>query len=303
MRKKLIIIGKGSIGNQHYRRLLLSFGEENIYHIGAREFLSHNFSNYFDFGIIASPASMHIEHFEKLREICNKILIEKPLSNKLVSKEFIEQIDKKDSYYVGYCMRFNPVITKLKDFLTKKVVGEVFNANFSVGSNLKNWRNIEYKKSVSANKKLGGGVLLELSHEIDLINLLFGEVTVRHANIRNTGTLSINVEEIADIIFTTVENQIIYLHQDFLSSPPHRNIEIFGEKGSIFCDLISKKIKLKYSDDKESKNLDFSKDADMYDEMFDNFFSTKLNNGLATLNDGCEVLDIINSVRILSSEN
>ena len=39
---------------------------------------------------------------------------------------------------------------------------------------LPNWRNnINYKNSNSAKKKLGGGVALELSHEIDLANYLF----------------------------------------------------------------------------------------------------------------------------------
>ena len=48
--------------------------------------------------------------------------------------------------------------------------------SINCSSFLPSWRkNIDYQSSVSAKKSLGGGVLLELSHEIDYLIWLIGK--------------------------------------------------------------------------------------------------------------------------------
>ena len=55
----------------------------------------------------------------------------------------------------------------------------------------------DYMKSVSASEKLGGGVLLELSHEIDFVNYLFGPIDIKYASVSQSGLLKIDVEDIS----------------------------------------------------------------------------------------------------------
>ena len=62
------------------------------------------------------------------------------------------------------------------------------------------WRpNSDYTKSVSAIKKLGGGVLLELSHDIDYLVWLFGNVKWVNSTIHRQGNLKIDTEDTAHV--------------------------------------------------------------------------------------------------------
>ena len=48
-------------------------------------------------------------------------------------------------------------------------------------------------------KNLGGGILLEQSHDINLASALFGELKVKNVILRNTRQLELDVEEIANL--------------------------------------------------------------------------------------------------------
>ena len=87
----------------------------------------------------------------------------------------------KNRYYVGYNLRFHPVLIYLKQFLIRK---KIFSINVISHSYLPNWRKINYRHSISANKKLGGGVLLELSHELDYLKWIFKNIKIVTIHLR-----------------------------------------------------------------------------------------------------------------------
>ncbi len=63
------------------------------------------------------------------------------------------------------------------ELFDKSFIGQTLYTSVECGSYLPDWRpGNNYKKSVSAKKDLGGGVLLELSHELDYIRWIFGEI-------------------------------------------------------------------------------------------------------------------------------
>ena len=95
----------------------------------------------------------------------------------------------------------------------------------NTSTNLPTWRKGDYTKSVSAKKKYGGGVINELSHELDLMLYLFGKPKALFAKYLNSKSLKIDVEDIVDIIFK-INNKInLNMHLDFCSSF-EREIEI-----------------------------------------------------------------------------
>ena len=57
----------------------------------------------------------------------------------------------------------------------------------------------DYRKTVSAQKILGGGVLLELSHELDYLRWIFGDVEFVQAQLARQSELDIDVEDTAHI--------------------------------------------------------------------------------------------------------
>ena len=82
------------------------------------------------------------------------------------------------------------------NIINSKKIGQILHVQVDCGSYLPDWRKgTDYRESVSAKAELGGGVLLELSHELDYIRWFFGEMISISANIQNSGTLGIDVED------------------------------------------------------------------------------------------------------------
>jgi predicted dehydrogenase len=101
---------------------------------------------------------------------------------------------------VGYNLRFMKSLKKFREILKKNTIGKILSIRSEVGSYLPSWRpDSDYKKSVSAIKKLGGGVLLELSHDIDYLVWLFGNVKWVSSTIHRQSNLKIDTEDTAHI--------------------------------------------------------------------------------------------------------
>ena len=90
-------------------------------------------------------------------------------------------------------MRYHPVIKFLKKNLKNKLV---FNINLNSSSYLPNWRKIDYKKSVSSKRILGGGVLLEMSHELDFLVWIFGKLKKYSTLLIKVSNLKINTDDL-----------------------------------------------------------------------------------------------------------
>ena len=53
------------------------------------------------------------------------VFIEKPVGNKKDLDKLVKLVKKKSSF-VGYMMRFHPAVSKIKEILRKKEIGEIF---------------------------------------------------------------------------------------------------------------------------------------------------------------------------------
>ena len=184
--KSFLIIGGGSIGKRHVRNLL-ELGEKNICIVEvnpqraeevAREFSVKTFSSLdeafatekFDCVFVCSPTIYHLEQVKKCVEYGADIFIEKPVSHNLEGVEGLQKIiqEKKLITLVGSNWKFYPLFQKMKEILESGRLGKVLSARCEFGQYLPDWHPWEdYRKGYSANKKLGGGVLLD-SHEFDL---------------------------------------------------------------------------------------------------------------------------------------
>ena len=197
MVKKVLIIGSGSISSKHKIAIKSLSKKINIINISSR-----NFTEYYlrvrkidcDYILICSPTINHFKHFTIIEKNFKnkKVLIEKPLFNKF----YKIKNNLKNRYYVGYNLRFHPVLIYLKQFLIRK---KIFSINVISHSYLPNWRKINYRHSVSAKKKLGGGVLLELSHELDYLKWIFKNIKIINVFNKKISNLKIDVDDILNI--------------------------------------------------------------------------------------------------------
>ena len=96
---------------------------------------------------------------------------------------------------VAYNLRYLPSAKKVKHIISERVLGRLTNVHIECGQYLPDWRpGTDYRLGVSAQKKLGGGALLELSHELDYLLWIFGSIRSVVAKLETTGTLDIDVD-------------------------------------------------------------------------------------------------------------
>ena len=147
----------------------------------------------------------------------------------------------KNRYYVGYNLRFHPVLIYLKQFLIRK---KIFSINVVSHSYLPNWRKINYRHSVSAKKNLGGGVLLELSHELDYLKWIFKNIKIINVFNKKISNLKIDVDDILNITGRINKKIFLNLNINFFSKLNYRFIKIDGNNFSLKADLINNTIDL-----------------------------------------------------------
>lgn len=193
--------------------------------------------------VVASPASLHGEAVERLAGVGVPLLLEKPMAATLADGAAIVSAAAGLATVLGYNLRFHRPVRLLCDAIHRGVIGKPLYLRAEVGQYLPDWRSgRDYRASASARSELGGGALLELSHEIDLALWLLGEVAAVHAWTGRLGALEIDVEDTAEIILNFTSGALGSVHLDFLQRAPRRGCLIVGELGSISWDAASQRV-------------------------------------------------------------
>jgi predicted dehydrogenase len=194
---------------------------------------------------VASPASFHAEHAVPLLQAGIPTLIEKPVTSDVEDSQYLKQVAAKTGtpVAVGYCLRYLPSAMKVKELLDAKAIGTLYNAHIEIGQYLPDWRpSKDYRDSVSANASLGGGALLELSHELDYSQWLLGPLAVQFAHLRSSDELDLDVEDLADIVATTEAGAVVNIHLDFLQRKAYRRCRFVGSTSVLEWDLIANNV-------------------------------------------------------------
>jgi len=247
LKTKALIFGFGSIGTKHANLLCRLKKITNVLIFSNRKNQKFNSTNRVldilkynpDYILICSKTAQHHKSLKIIeKNFKNKIvLVEKPLFHKSIKFNF-----KNNKYYVGYNLRFHPVIKFLKSKIKKD---EIFSVSVFCNSFLPKWRkNIDYFNSYSSSKGRGGGVLLDLSHEIDYLQWIFGKVNViEYKKIKKISNLKIKSEDIAQVI-GKIKNINFYLNLTYFSRYEERRIVIDSKKETIIGDLINYNVKI-----------------------------------------------------------
>ena len=259
MKKIALIIGFGSIGKQYYKVLkkLKIFKEIHIYsvHNKKKNFISEfNKISYIvaDLIVICSETAKHYNQLKFIDEkFKNKIiLVEKPL----FSNSYYLNI-KNNKVFVGYNLRYDPILQYIK----KKVEKEknIINSIITCNSFLPNWRKGDYSKSYSASKRKGGGVHLDLSHEVDYSNWIFKNLKRKNSYSAKISNLKINSIDYFNWIGKSRCSKIINIKLNYFSVKDQRTIEIMSYKNHILVDLLNRVIE--FSNLKKTKIKKFRK--------------------------------------------
>lgn len=194
-----------------------------------------------DTAVIANPATFHLEVAVPLAGAGVHLLVEKPLAS---SSAGVDQLletcrHRGVTLLVGYNLRFLPSLRRFRDLLHQDTIGRVLSVRCEIGQYLPLWRpDTDYREGVSARRELGGGALLELSHEIDYLRWIFGEVDSVKATLARQSTLEIDVEDTAHLILGFApagdgRRIIASVSLDFIRHDTTRLCTAIGEKGTL----------------------------------------------------------------------
>lgn len=314
---KVLFYGLGSIGKRHARIINEIFPEIGIYALRSNKGINEKLEsetyihNIFDekeaFSLkpnivfITNPTSMHIKAGIAASENRCDIFMEKPLSNNLDNIEtLLSMIERKKVITLMGCnMRFHPIILKVKDYIENKKLGKVLSFNVCCGSYLPEWRPWQdYSKSYSASKELGGGVVLDLIHEIDYTKYLFGDFKMIKSIVGKKSNLNIDTEDYADIILKTDKEISGSIHLDYYRKQSKREINITFENGALCADLINNSLNVNGDIFDEITKFKIDRDY-MYKEQI-KYFINCIKNREDTFNDineGYRVLKIAMKIK------
>lgn len=289
---KFLVVGCGSIGKRHIKNLL-SLNQEVIgFDISSRareetekKFSIQTFSDLdialeekLDAVFICNPNSEHISSAIKSAKKGLHLFIEKPLSHTLDGVEELIELTEKNKLItlVGCNMRFHEGIKKIKDLLDNNTIGKVLFARVQSGSYLPDWHPwADYRKGYSANKSLGGGVLLDGIHEIDYLRGFFGDVHKVSCFADKISSLEINTEDVAEILLRFTNGIIAEVHLDYVQRAYARTCQIVGQEGTILWDFNEPIVKVYLAKNKKWNVIKLSPydDNKMYVEEIKHFIN------------------------------
>ncbi len=238
----VLVVGYGSMGRRHARLLddmgcrVAVVSRHPVESAPCFSTLKQAISCWLpEYVVVANNTNEHHQTLQNLIDygFQGHLLIEKPL----FEKTFELGPQKFSHAAVAYNLRCHPLIMKLKEILNPQV--KIATAFIYVGSFLPDWRpGTDYRKSYSAIREKGGGVLRDLSHELDYAGLLFGPWRRLTAMGGRLGTLDISSDDAYSILMETERSPLVTLHMNYLDQIPRREIRITTDQESIHIDLI-----------------------------------------------------------------
>lgn len=251
----VVIVGLGSIGRRHLANLrqeqpqarIIVLSRPGSSHPDSRlaDRLVHSMEDVLNeaphCAIIAGPASEHVSTALALARRGVHLLVEKPLSHTLDGvDELIKECSARQLVLMpGYTLRFIPSLMVLKQALSEGRIGRLLIARAEVGQYLPDWRpGTDYRQSVSARAELGGGALLELSHEIDYLRWLAGDVKRITALAARVSDLEMDAEDSAEIAVEFDNGALGSISLNMLARPGGRFCRLVGELGTLEWDAI-----------------------------------------------------------------
>jgi len=247
---KILIIGLGSIGKKHIKAIKSILPQSEIIALrsnrNSEDF--HDVKNIYSlkesdikdvkFALITNPTSEHKRTVLSLIDYGFPIFIEKPLHSTLDVKDMIALVNERCIItYVGCNLRFLDCL-RYAFSLYKTKVEKLNEVNVYCGSFLPGWRqNTDYRKSYSACPELGGGVHLDLIHEVDYLYWFFGNpITVRRS-FKNQSSLKIRAFDYCNYLLD-YDGFCASVVLNYYRRDPKRMLELVFEDETYMVDLL-----------------------------------------------------------------
>lgn len=298
---RVLLVGYGSIGKRHYALLkknpnidtvdiVSKYAKDDDVKFTSLECISDELLGGYDGFFVCTETALHREQLIYIdKNVVGKvILIEKPLSHS--SFEY----KPRNKVYVAYNLRFHPIVKQLIKILEGE---KLLSFSASVGQYLPAWRpGTDYSQSYSADINRGGGVLRDLSHELDYTQFFCGDLELLAALATSNSHLNIQADDICTVLCTNEVGVHIQIQMDYLSFKPKRTVSIQTDSKTIIADFIQNSICI-YSPDGSASEVDLEEvERDYTYELLHAHLLNKECSGLTTYTEAQKLMKLIDTI-------
>lgn len=231
----IAVIGQGSIGRRHVGNLQ-DLGAD-VEGIAWRDFDRGSFETRSDIKgiVIATATEVRLELVRMAAGMAVPVYIEKPLhwTRAGVADIYDTLGDLAQRSMLGFMARYHPVVQAL----AAQDLSDVYGFTFEIGHDVRQWRqDWSFPKSYAARAE-GGGVLLDLCHEVDMAKALFPDLTVDH--VTSVGHADFVGVDFASRIALSGGRVAGTVAMDYLSPVSLRRAEVNGTRAARSLDLLA----------------------------------------------------------------
>lgn len=200
--------------------------------------------------IVATPSVEHLDGLSACIGTVGRVLIEKPLTHDPQAAEPLLRRAKAAgvTVFCGFNLRFHETVAEARRLIGAGALGQVLWASFVGSSDLRDWRPGADIRAGYTNHPHAGGVLFDYSHEIDLAQHLLGPAELAFARIAQSGTLGLQVEDIATLGLIHPGNALSTIQLDYCSKPAVREARVRGSEATLELDLLGRRLRLQAPD-------------------------------------------------------
>jgi predicted dehydrogenase len=236
-----IVVGYGSIGQRHVRVLqrlgcdVAVVSRRNVEHAARYESIAAALdAGGADYVVVANETSGHeLAVVELVKSgFSGRLLIEKPLGDGFT----LPQAATFSLAAIGYNLRLHPMLAAL----VRELQGErLLTIQIYCGQYLPTWRpDTDYRTGYSADRGRGGGVLRDLSHELDYL-LWFGGPWRRVAALGgHFSPLEISSDDSWAILVELDRCPVASVQINYLDRPGRRQIVVNTDRHTFCADLV-----------------------------------------------------------------
>lgn len=247
------MVGAGSIGGRHARnlrtlgvdRLAVHDPDEDRQAALAAELGADAYPSFEqalaarpDVVLVCTPPVHHVAQAREAIAAGAHVFVEKPLGADLAGVDELVALASGRIVQVGYNLHFHPAVRALKDLVETRAVGRILWARAEFGQYLPDWRPMQdYRTSYTARSELGGGILLDASHELAYLVWLLGRPAAVAAIGGHVSDLDVDVEDCVSLVLRFPGGTLADVHVDFVQRTYSRSCKLAGEEGTIELDL------------------------------------------------------------------
>ena len=254
--RRFCVVGCGSIGSRHARNLA-ALGAGDIFlcdldrpraerlasEIGAAgvgdDLPALLAATRPDAVLVCTPPTSHLGVAAAAVASGAHVFCEKPLSVDLTGVDLLLADAERAGriFMMGMCYRFHPALRRFHELLAGGTIGRLLGAQMWAGQYLPDWHPwADYRREYSAQRRLGGGVLLDSIHSLDTLRWVFGEPDEVMGMLGKVSDLEIDTEDIVAAVLRLAGGALVEVHVDYLQRHGQSRMEAIGSEGTLCWD-------------------------------------------------------------------